>query len=112
LKPIIQRNFGSSQLFTFDRETHTAGPGTPNYMAPELRGGQSYDTKVDIFSLGYVREGYVCMCVCMYVNLCREDNSFLDNITTPYETWVHYYDSAENSKLLNGKLLGSFSRNF
>jgi hypothetical protein len=33
----------------------------------------------------------------------RENNSFLDHITTPYETWVHYYDPAE---LLNGKLLG------
>jgi serine/threonine protein kinase len=47
-------DFGLATIHEFDRQTHTEGPGTPNYMAPELRGGRSYDTKVDIFSLGYV----------------------------------------------------------
>jgi serine/threonine protein kinase len=49
-------DFGLSVIHEFDEQTHTEGPGTPCFMAPELRGGRSYDTKVDIFSLGYVSQ--------------------------------------------------------
>jgi sterile alpha motif and leucine zipper-containing kinase AZK len=49
-------DFGLSVIHEFDEQTHTEGPGTPNYMAPELRDGRSYDTKVDIFSFGYVSQ--------------------------------------------------------
>ncbi len=49
-------DFGLSTFHEFDEQTHTEGPGTPNFMAPELRGGRSYDTKADIFSLGYVSQ--------------------------------------------------------
>ncbi len=40
----------------FDEQTHTEDQGTPKYMAPELKGGRSYDIKVDIYSLGYVSQ--------------------------------------------------------
>jgi serine/threonine protein kinase len=49
-------DFGLSTIHESDEQLHTEGPGTPNYMAPELRGGRSYDTKVDIYSLGYVSQ--------------------------------------------------------
>jgi serine/threonine protein kinase len=49
-------DFGLATIHQFDRQTHTEGPGTPSFMAPELTGGRSYDTKVDIFSLGYVSQ--------------------------------------------------------
>ncbi len=49
-------DFGLATIHEFDQQTHTEGPGTPSFMAPELKGGRSYDTKVDIFSLGYISQ--------------------------------------------------------
>jgi serine/threonine protein kinase len=49
-------DFGLAIIHEFDQQTHTEGSGTPSFMASELRGGRSYDTKVDIFSLGYVSQ--------------------------------------------------------
>jgi serine/threonine protein kinase len=47
-------DFGLATIHQFDQQTHSEGLGTPSYMAPELWSGRNYDTKVDIFSLGYV----------------------------------------------------------
>jgi serine/threonine protein kinase len=49
-------DFGLAIIHEFDQQTHTEGSGTPSFMAPELRDERSHDTKVDIFSLGYVSQ--------------------------------------------------------
>jgi serine/threonine protein kinase len=49
-------DFGLETIHEFNQQTHTEGPGSPTFIAPELRGWRSYDTKVDIFSLGYVSQ--------------------------------------------------------
>lgn len=46
-------DFGIAKMLKVSDRTHTdVIMGTPNYIAPELIKGQSYDHRVDIFSLG------------------------------------------------------------
>jgi serine/threonine protein kinase len=49
-------DFGLSTIHEFSDQSHTYLLGTLNYIAPEVLGGQRYDTKADIFSLGVVMQ--------------------------------------------------------
>ena len=45
-------DFGVSKITEKNRDVTTAKQGTPNYMAPEVYKGESYNSTVDIYSLG------------------------------------------------------------
>jgi len=45
-------DFGFARYFDKDKDTMTTAIGTPQYAAPEILKRNSYDEKVDIFSLG------------------------------------------------------------
>jgi alpha-tubulin suppressor-like RCC1 family protein len=49
-------DFGLSVIHEFNDQSHTQGPGTINYVAPEVLISRKYDTKADIFSLGKIVE--------------------------------------------------------
>jgi serine/threonine protein kinase len=50
-------DFGLSVNHEFIDQSHTQGPGTPNYKAPEVSNSRKYDIKADIYSLGKIVEG-------------------------------------------------------
>jgi len=43
-------------LHEFEDQSHTQGPGTPEYNAPEVKRSRKYDVKADIYSLGVIVE--------------------------------------------------------
>jgi serine/threonine protein kinase len=47
-------DFGLSVFHQYEGQLHTQCVGTMKYMAPEVKGTQKYDTKVDIYSLGVI----------------------------------------------------------
>jgi translation initiation factor 2-alpha kinase 4 len=47
-------DFGLSVFHEFDNQSHTQGPGTNKYRAPEVMKTRKYDTKADIYSLGVI----------------------------------------------------------
>jgi serine/threonine protein kinase len=47
-------DFGLATIHEFDGQTHTKYRGTQKYVAPEVLNSRKYDTKVDIYSLGFV----------------------------------------------------------
>jgi serine/threonine protein kinase len=40
----------------FDGQTHSEAVGTTKFIAPEVFRGRDYDTKADIYSLGYIAQ--------------------------------------------------------
>jgi serine/threonine protein kinase len=46
-------DFGLATLHMSESQSHTVGIGTPKYLAPEVSQNGSYDTKADIYSLGF-----------------------------------------------------------
>ncbi len=40
----------------FDDETHTEGLGSFRYVSPRVMRRRTYDTKADIYSLGFITE--------------------------------------------------------
>jgi alpha-tubulin suppressor-like RCC1 family protein/tRNA A-37 threonylcarbamoyl transferase component Bud32 len=49
-------DFGLSVYHKYNDQSHTQGPGTPNYQAPEVSNSRKYDMKADIYSLGKILE--------------------------------------------------------
>ena len=47
-------DFGISRMFQQTNDSMTNGVGTPNFVAPEVISGQTYDYRADIYSLGMV----------------------------------------------------------
>jgi hypothetical protein len=47
-------SFLLSVIHEFDDQSHSQGVGTIKYMAPEVKMGRKYDTKADIYSLGFI----------------------------------------------------------
>jgi serine/threonine protein kinase len=47
-------NFGLATIQEFDGLSHTKYMGTIRYVAPEVMIGKNYDTKADIYSLGFI----------------------------------------------------------
>jgi serine/threonine protein kinase len=49
-------DFGLMAIHKFPDQSHTKDKGTPKYMAPEVRKSSYYNTKADIYSLGFILE--------------------------------------------------------
>jgi serine/threonine protein kinase len=49
-------DFGLSVIHEKDKQTHSKGSGTRNYIAPEVSNGRNYNMKADIYSLGVVSQ--------------------------------------------------------
>jgi alpha-tubulin suppressor-like RCC1 family protein/thiamine kinase-like enzyme len=47
-------DFGLATIHEFVSQSHTKGLGTCNYMAPEVLNSSKYDTRADIYSLGFI----------------------------------------------------------
>ena len=78
-------DFGTvKETSNLNGRTHTS-IGTPHYMAPEVIRGDSYDCKVDYWSIG----------VCIYEFICGK-KPFGDSFKDP----VEIYKSVENDKIV------------
>jgi serine/threonine protein kinase len=49
-------DFGSSVKHEINGKSHTQGPGTDRYRAPEVAKGRNYDFRADIYSLGVITQ--------------------------------------------------------
>jgi serine/threonine protein kinase len=47
-------DFGLATTHEPQKQSHTEDRGTPKYVAPEVISSKYYDTKADIYSLGFV----------------------------------------------------------